>query len=400
MKRTLALILAISTLLLLFGCSNTGASDSTENTISTTTATSPVTEATEAVLGNEEVTQLPMYAISLPPVTETKTTSDGITVFKYAYQNISLILPEPEVADRIVLNYLNYIDGISTYADSAANTAMQAYSDAEQWSPHLLQMLYSPMRFDASVLSLHGDKVSYTGGAHSVYTGQSLNYDLVTGNALLLTDIMCNEVTDDSLEELIINILSAIKEDKNLFPSYDDILSQLMPEDLTAFQNWYFSGNGLCFHFAPGEVAPFSSGSIIAEIPYNLLTGILQDAYFPAEEMYTDGTIDVQLFADATVSEFNRFSEIILEQSATKFLLYTDAPVYDIRLIAGSADAEAGDYTQHPTVYAAHTLSAGDAILVEADLSTFHLLLTYRSEDGFTRCSITLDGETILFENV
>lgn len=397
MRKIISVFFVIASVFLLFGCQDTSVPAGTYGETNPATTT---THPTEVTVGQQESLQLPMYTISLPRTTEATTVGDGKIVFRYVYQNISLILPEAEVADRVILDFLNQQDAVSAYAKTAAETAKQSFSNDSQWTPHLLQMLYAPMRLDSGVLSLYGDKVSYTGAAHSVYSGQSLNYDLLTGNRLFLTDIIRNDITTDVLTQQISNTLASLVEEKHLFPSYEGMLSQLIPADLSLYTNWYFSNQGLCFYFTPGEIAPYATGTVVAEIPYDQLTRIMEDAYFPTEIVPESAVINAQLFDSADHAGFSRFSELILQKDAQRILLHADATVYDVKIYEVIASTGITEASGNPVLYAAHTLSANDAILIEADFSAVLLMLTCYTEDGFQLFTITVNDDSVSLNKI
>lgn len=398
MKRLLALMLAVSMIVLICGCEK---QPQTGNSFEPTQNTQQSTGETTIPSDTVETSQKPMYAISLPPVEQAEKADDGTVIFRCAYQNISLILPEQEVADKIIVDFLGRTDNLVQHADDALDTAKQAYASGGEWNPHLLQLKYSPERLDAGILSLRGEKRSYTGGAHTAYSGESVTYDLLTGKALYLIDIMHDTVTVNSILQLITDALAdRIENDSiTLFTTYEETLKQLLGSDLSNYEDWYLSANGLIFYFDPYEIAPFSEGTVTAEIPYDQLTGILKDAYFPAEEDLTNGIVNATLFEDASTDNFTQFSEIVLEEGTTKFLLYADGAVSDITIAAGPiADLSVDSARWDSTVFAAHTLTPGDAIMVEADFTTTALLVGYRTGDQYCVRSIIMDDNGIRIE--
>lgn len=395
MKRILSAILVLFFLFTLFGCQNAPAPAGTQKeTYPAENTSEPTTEAT----GHNISSQLPMYTVSLPRTTETTQAEDGKVIFQYIYQNISLILPEAEVADKITIDYLNHLDTISAHTQTAIEDAKQAYITDNNINPHFLQNTYSPFRLDGSVLSLYGDTVSYNGGAHPVYFGQSLNYDIVSGERLLLTDILQNGVTVSELLDKIEYAFSLVRAQLTLFREYEDLLPYFIPTDLSECTNWYFSRPGLSFFFSPGELGPVSSGTISVTIPYRELTKILKDAYFPAEEMHNSGNISAQLFDTEKLSQFERFSELIVQPGSSKILLTANTPMYHIRISeTGAANSNAAP-TKFDILYAAHTLSSKDAILLEADFSSGQYVISYENFLGVQMFTIRVEGDKVYLD--
>ena len=399
MRRYIACILLISILILLSGCKEAIAPETAPVTTEPCEQTTSIPETTEATLPAQVDTQLPLSTIALPVIEESTTADDGHIVFRYIHQNIALILPEPEVADRIILDYLNALDNVSAHAEAAAEAALQAYAADSGTDAHLLQVLYSPARLDGSILSLFGEQVSYNGGPHAVSSGQALNYDLLTGSRLLLPDILENGVDKNTVLQLLENNLSA-SAGQLLFSEYAALLKDLIPTDLSECSNWYFSGEGLVFFFAPGEIGPNSSGTVSAAIPYESLIGILKNAYFPAEIMPGSGTVSAQLFSAENLSKFESFSELILQEGSTKLLLSTDTPVYNLKIEEVSTfNITDGDFSAI-TLFAAHALSPKDAILLEADLSSSKLILSYRQANGSQVYAIAAENGTVILNKL
>ncbi len=384
MKRCVAALLVCSYILFLSGCRNEPVPDNTAASGSTST------DSTTVVHTPAEFTQKPMYSVSLPPLMATETAEDGTTLLNVATQNISLVLPAPEVADQIILDFLNRMDALTQQTQSTLESAKQAYKTAAAWNPYLLQLQLAPMRLDSGVLSLYGSKVSYTGGAHAAYLGESVTYDLLTGKILSLSDIMRTEVTTDTLCTLIAQSLKDLESTSNLFTTYTDSIPQLFSKGIAGCENWYLTDAGLCFYFDPYEIAPFSSGIITSLIPYSLLTGILQDAYFPAEMDFTAGTVNTVLFPKADLENFNQISELILTENSTKALLYTTETVYNVRIFS----AEKND-SNVQTVFSAYTLTPGDGIMLEAAYSELDLCLSYRTNEGIKLFTIAADKDAV-----
>ena len=354
----------------------------------------------ESLTDKDDITQKPMYTVSLPIITETETASDGTVIFSHSYQNISLVLPEPEIADKIILNLLNKIDSTSDYANTALASAQQAYTPGADWNPYLLQIRYLPMRFDSGILSFFGNKVSYTGGAHTSISGDSISYDLLTGDILAIGDILQDNVSADVLKNYVLESLLSIEKNTPLYAGYQDTVNSLFKTDLNNYQHWYFSQNGLCFYFMPYEIAPFSSGTVVAEIPYSKLTGILKDSYFPAEEEPVSGTIIADQFKGSTLDTYTQFSEVILDSGNTKILLHTDTLLYDVRIDTCLLDDSNQIRSIYETVMATYTLSPGDAIMIDLDMNKRNIQIRYRDREGQHILSAKIDEENIeLIEN-
>lgn len=373
MKKNILLLLSLSLVLSLMGCA---ADKSPESTLSKPEPSVTETQPTETTtLINSDIDQLPMYTICLSPVTEEETAEDGTVVFRNCYQNISLIIPDPEVADKIILDFLNRTDSTDTQA--AKSSALQAYKDfSGPWHAYLSQTIYTPVRIDQSVLSLSGNHSSYTGGAHSQNVTKSVTYDILTGNVLTAADIFTQDASSDAVTKLV---LEQLKEAKvPLFEGYETTVTEKFGNSLEHNTDWYFSDHGLCYYFSPYEIGPFSSDTVVAQIPYNKLTGILRDEYFPAEQDTVTGAIEVLSFDKAKLEDFSQFAEITTGGNTEKYILFTKGGISDVIITQNVPSYENPYHMTQYVIFAARTLTPGDAVVLNTeDLST--LFLTYTS---------------------
>ena len=175
-------------------------------------------------------------------------------------------------------------------------------------------------------------------------------------------------------EEFILLVLSKLEEEKDqlyLYDDYEQAVRQRLEGDENLFEDFYFTTTGLNFFFSPYEIAPYSSGIVTVEIPYNELPGLLFDDYFPAERQIVDGSLNTETLED--LSQYNNMVEVILDDEDKKIAIYPEGTVEDIQFII------AGDRVSIPeyTVFMAFELSGRDAVLL------------YGTEDHINNMTIT-----------
>ena len=382
MKRTklISLLLCAAFLLTIAGCS--------AEPVATTVTTQPTTqETTRETVPATTVSNYvdpsvsyhaPMAAVSMPAVTETGSAADGTTLFTYTYQDMSLFLPDALVADSIILDHLNRRDDYNASAADLQKSAEAAYSGQEGWVPYSLNVRYQPMRFDEVTLSFLVTESIFDANTRGNSANVSVTYDLLTGKALGIRDILVADYSAENLVKLIVQGLAEYEKQEMLFPDYEQLISDMFFTN-RPFENWYFAQDGLCFFFNPYEIAPYSSGMVTSKVPYDSLGGLLKDNYFPAEIVNFAGTPQIQDFATANKDNVTNFGELILDANGKEYLLQADGTLLNVRIEAGSwSVGENPYYTPESCVFAATAISKGDAVLIQCD-DLSNLLLTYET---------------------
>lgn len=370
MKRNRWIALALAAILCLTGCKN----DDTSNT-------QPDTEP-DITLGSEETSpgtvltpiNENMYNISLP-ITNEKSYADETLVFTYAYQTMLPVLHEQDVADKLIMDFTNRIEQQRVNANSVLEMAKEQHNIDMDFTPLSYEIQYDVMRFDQGVLSLYGYILNTSDAAGSNQSRVCVNYDLVNGDVLTVGSILYHIDKKDDLAELVVTHLED-RDDIRLFDEYRETVLARFQKDESIDEDFYFSNNGLCFYFEPYEVAARAYGTVTVEIPYNELTGIIGDGFFPPERIYSSGELTIIPFADAQLDNYDQFVEYVAKPESTKLLLTTDSIVQDIRVY----ELTWSDYNQiKKNVCAVNCLSANNAIVLEAEFSDSrpNYMLTY-----------------------
>lgn len=366
MKKLLSVLLIFGLLLSFAACKK-----KVNNPTNNTTGNNPPTQGQN---NNQQVdTDNNLVAVSVPTVTENTTHDDGTVLFQYTYQNMSLVLDKPQVADKIILDFLNRVDDTVDTANATKEAAKSAYISSANWVPYLYHITYSPTRIDHKVLSLFGNNVVFSGAGHPERTCVSASYDLLTGDILTLASIKTKEATAEQFCNLVLAGLSEMAEGDYLYDNYKKTVQQRFTKDASQDEDWYFTQTGLCFYFAPYEIAPYSSGVITVEIPYEKLKGILHEAYLPSARGSASGKIQVNPFESIHLDDFSYIAEIVTEKESKMYMLQTDQAVQDIRIIFSD---KSGNYT----VFAAYNLVPGNGIMIQGKDETLkNMKISYRS---------------------
>ena len=364
MRRFFCMLLAICLLFSLSACrkkKNNATGNTTDGTLQNQASINQTDESDE------------MVAVSLPTVTQNTTHSDGATLFQYTYQSMSLVLHKPQVADKIIVDFLNRIDGTAEAANTTMEMAKNAYVGGGNWTPYLYHITYSPTRIDHEVLSLFGNNVVFSGAGHPEKTCVSASYDLLTGDVLTLASIKEKNATTQQFCNLVLDGLAEMAEGDYLYDNYKKTVQQRFEQDASRDEAWYFTQTGLCFYFAPYEIAPYASGVITVEIPYEKLKNILHEDYIPAARNSTAGKVTISPFEQINPNSFSHIAEIVMEQKGNMYMLHTDGSVQDIRIVLT-------DKTTNCTVFAAYKLTSGNGIMLQGTEDTLkNMKLTYKS---------------------
>lgn len=322
-----------------------------------------------------------MFALSMPVAEETITADDGTLLFRHTFQEVVLTTDNAAVTEAVTQNLLQRIDANIGSLNGLIEAAKNSYTpDNENWAAFYFEVKYAPTRIDGSVISLYGVESSYAGSGVPSNMSVSVNYDMVTGKVLTLSDVLSGvDGATEALCQILLNTLAENAEENALFDDYAEVIGRRFQADLQQDSSWYFTEEGLCFFFHPYDIAPYSSGTIQALIPYSNLSGILADSFFPAEQPATNGKIMADWFDEADLSNFENFSELILDSDSDSLLLYTEGVAFDVTLEQGHWDSKTNSFISESTVYAANCLSPGNAFVLQAPLSdtTPTLLLRY-----------------------
>jgi len=358
MKKIIAIILALSLAMTMAACSKSKKKTPAPTTGADQNPTAVQTQPTQPTTPTAEPET--MISVSVGADTENTTASNGAVIFQHTKQKMSLVLHKPEVAEKIIIDFLTRVDSTDKDAAAIESAAKSAYNSNKNWVPYFYRLTYNPTRIDETVLSLFADKITYSGAAHPDRYCAAVSYDLTTGDVLTLASIMTKEAKTDDFCKLVLEELSGRAEGDYLYENYADVVNQRFTADPTQDLGWYFSTNGLCFYFVPYEIAPYASGVINVEIPYAKLQGLLYPDYFPAQRPTAAGKAQISDFTLDLADSFNHTAELVMDTEEKMYLVHAEGTIQDIRIVHTDTS---GSYT----VFAANSLSAGEAILIQAN---------------------------------
>ena len=343
---------------------------STQGTTQTTVPTTSVPEQTQ----DQDWTRQNMLSISLPEMRNTVISDDGVTLFRHIYQDVVLSTPNPRINQAVTMDLLQRMD-VNASTVAILEDLVQYYTPGTAWNTLYYELLYTPTRIDSAVLSLKGTEGIYSGSGQASNTIVCVNYYMPTGSAMTLSQILSEESgAQDGLLQALLRVLAQNANQWGLYEDYSEPVIRYFPSYLQQESNWYFSGEGLNICFAPYEIAPQSSGTVIATVPYADLAGIIRSDLLPAQYSQVTGSVEVADFATASLDRYTHFSECILEPEGENHLIFTNTILYDVRLELGAL-AEDGSFLPNSTVFAANSLCSDQAIRLCWDPETQYILL-------------------------
>lgn len=342
---------------------------------------------TPAPTPNEGIIDAPMhtfYAISVPSETEYLHHEDGTVLFEYAYQHIQLQIADQNISDKIVLDFLARVDATRENADIIAQQARENYDGNAGWLPYQYHIYYSPTRLDQGIISLFGTRTTYTGGLHPDQSALSVSYDIENGEYLTLGSILNHIDTKEDICDLVLEQLEDLDYQYSLFDGYEDVVRERFLTDESTDEAFYFTKTGLCFYFAPYELAPFSTGIISIEIPYSELPGILNDAYFPDEYQPSGGTLIAQNADEVDTGSFTQLMDVVLHPQGEQVLLYSDKTVRNLTITSGTWTPDGLYFLPDYIIFSSTGVSADKGIVLRMSIPEIlpNLMVSYESADA------------------
>ncbi|MCR4753915.1 MAG: DUF3298 and DUF4163 domain-containing protein [Lachnospiraceae bacterium] len=169
-------------------------------------------------------------------------------------------------------------------------------TDHEYWVPYEDNERVSVRRADSKVVSLFFPFDAYSGGAHGIYGNACATFDTVTGEKIMLSDVLkstddLNSIIKESIEEQYADDLDMFYDlDESLsFYSADADPAEFNPDGPIGF-TWAFSGEGVEIYFGPYSLASYAMGEQTVLIRYDEHPDLIDEKYMP--EALNEGFID------------------------------------------------------------------------------------------------------------
>lgn len=220
-------------------------------------------------------------------------------------------------------------------------------------------------RADSSVISFRMvDRVSLGTVSTLAITGHS--YDPQTGAELKLADL--GDDTEKLVNAIAEDILTSFNEDEQykdtfFLEGYTDILRSLISDG-----HWYLTGEGIVIIANPGEIADVEKGFYEFLVDFDVIKGIVDERFIPAEREGDEGSVNAVFAADADNSAFT-----LLGSEASKdiksIVVSAEGSIYDVSVYTIKYYAESGSYTPVRQILFCSDMTDGAALAVNTELS-------------------------------
>lgn len=212
---------------------------------------------------------------------------DGIALLNASFESYVVDVPERKEAEerinaRISGQLAQYMknnaynlfpEAVRVYKESIANNYPVR--------PFEAVMKYSAPFNTCGLLSLYYDRYEFTGGAHGNTVRKSDTYNLNNGRVLPLAAFFPRGF--DYREYFIGQILTEAKKIMEVNPVFFENYEELIVKNFNP-DNYYLTPNGYAIYYQQYEIAPFSTGIVVFEIPYDAVNQILNPFICPQNE--------------------------------------------------------------------------------------------------------------------
>ncbi|MNP35104.1 hypothetical protein D3C76_1284230 [compost metagenome] len=160
-----------------------------------------------------------------------------------------------------------YRYSIDTLLPAAIDQYESSLKDGFPFNAYEVVMKYTVTLNYNCTLSTYFDQYQYTGGAHGNTLRLSNTWNLQTGNTIRLKDLFSDKSNykDTVIKQVQIQAKeNLIKNPGIYFENYEDLIVQNFNED-----NFYLTQNSVNIYYQQYDIAPYSTGIVVFDIPYS-----------------------------------------------------------------------------------------------------------------------------------
>lgn len=195
---------------------------------------------------------------------------DNVVVLNTSYESFVVDIRNYKIAESRINSYIDrqlfqflkdneynlFIEAIRVYKEAVKN----GYPIRTFESLLVYQVTYNAN----SLLSTYRDRYDYTGGAHGITIRKSNTFNLKTGANVPLDAFFPNNFNYGQF--LIDEMIRIAKKDPSIyFENYQELIIKYFNP-----KSYYLTENGIAIYYQQYEIAPYSTGIVVFEIPYEI----------------------------------------------------------------------------------------------------------------------------------
>ena len=297
---------------------------------------------------------------------------DGTTYYRQSFGTATVSSKDERAAERINSSLAELYVRFGADAEYTQRVA-EDQTDGEQIA---LSYYCAPSvtRCDTRVLSAVFDVSQDIGGIHADSTRTSRSYNADNGSLLTLADIAKNE---EQLKTFIKNYVIGLAAGDDykeggvsiLFDDFESTINDLVD----AGANWYFSDGGLVFYANPYDIAPYSRGVLLFEIPYSALEEFIDEGFMPAEYEGENGMLLADDGDKLDRSSLNILGTVTVDEDGQSVVLSAEETVYNVKI-----------YTSGRMLWQRNYLTTGEGVEVKSFIPDAqpNIAVSYELADG------------------
>lgn len=297
---------------------------------------------------------------------------DGTTYYRQSLGTATVSSKDERAAERINSSLTELYVRFGADAEYTRRVA-EDQPDGEQIA---LSYYCAPSvtRCDTRVLSAVFDVSQDIGGIHADSTRTSRSYNADNGSLLTLADIAKNE---EQLKTFIKNYVIGLAAGDDykeggvsiLFDDFESTINDLVD----AGANWYFSDGGLVFYANPYDIAPYSRGVLLFEIPYSALAEFIDEGFMPVEYEGENGMLLADDGDKLDRSSLNILGTVTVDEDGQSVVLSAEETVYNVKI-----------YTSGRMLWQRNYLTTGEGVEVKSFIPDAQpsIAVSYELADG------------------
>lgn len=322
----------------------------------------------------EKRTYVPQFDMTVSYGFEDKElkSGDGTTYYRQSLGTATVSSKDERAAERINSSLAELYVKFGADAEYTQRVA-EDQTDGEQIA---LSYYCAPSvtRCDTRVLSAVFDVSQDIGGIHADSTRTSRSYNADNGSLLTLADIAKNE---EQLKTFIKNYVIGLAAGDDykeggvsiLFDDFESTINDLVD----AGANWYFSDGGLVFYANPYDIAPYSRGVLLFEIPYSALAEFIDEGFMPVEYEGENGMLLADDGDKLDRSSLNILGTVTVDEDGQSVVLSAEETVYNVKI-----------YTSGRMLWQRNYLTTGEGVEVKSFIPDAQpsIAVSYELADG------------------